>query len=72
MTTTAPLRSPQELYNDWERNHWAAQDIDLSRDADQWRALGGNRARAPLLGAIWVEMRSSAASSACGLATAAA
>ena len=40
MTTTAPLRSPQELYNDWERNHWAAQDVDLSHDAEQWRALG--------------------------------
>src|SRR4051812_28995680 len=40
MTTTAPLRSPQELYNDWERNHWAAQDVDLARDAEQWRSLG--------------------------------
>jgi ribonucleoside-diphosphate reductase beta chain len=40
MTTTAPLRSPQQLYNDWERAHWAAQDIDLARDAEQWRTLG--------------------------------
>jgi ribonucleoside-diphosphate reductase beta chain len=40
MSTTAPLRSPQELYDDWERCHWAAQDIDLSHDAEQWRALG--------------------------------
>jgi ribonucleoside-diphosphate reductase beta chain len=40
MTTTAPLRSPQELYDDWERSHWAAQDVDLAHDAEQWRALG--------------------------------
>ncbi|MEA2418387.1 MAG: ribonucleoside-diphosphate reductase beta chain [Thermoleophilaceae bacterium] len=38
--TTAPLRSPQRLYNDWEHDHWAAQDIDLARDVDQWKALG--------------------------------
>jgi ribonucleoside-diphosphate reductase beta chain len=40
MTATAALRSPQELYNDWERNHWAAQAVDLSRDVEQWQALG--------------------------------
>ena len=40
MTTTARLRSPQELYEDWERSHWAAQDIELARDAEQWLALG--------------------------------
>jgi ribonucleoside-diphosphate reductase beta chain len=40
MTTTAPLRSPQELYEDWERSHWAAQDVDITRDAEQWRELG--------------------------------
>jgi ribonucleoside-diphosphate reductase beta chain len=39
VTTTAPLRSPQELYDDWERSHWAAQDVDLERDVEQWRAL---------------------------------
>jgi ribonucleoside-diphosphate reductase beta chain len=39
MTTTAPLRSPQELYEDWERSHWAAQDVDLTRDVEQWREL---------------------------------
>jgi ribonucleoside-diphosphate reductase beta chain len=33
------LRGPQELYEDWERAHWAAQDIDLSRDPDDWAAL---------------------------------
>jgi ribonucleoside-diphosphate reductase beta chain len=40
LSAAAPLRSPQQLYADWERAHWAAQDIDLTRDADQWRALG--------------------------------
>jgi ribonucleoside-diphosphate reductase beta chain len=40
VTTTARLRSPQELYLDWERNHWAAQDVGLSRDVEQWKALG--------------------------------
>src|ERR671910_3512364 len=35
----ARLRSPQQLYEDWERAHWAAQDIDLSRDGDHWAAM---------------------------------
>jgi len=30
------LRTPQPLYEDWERSHWAAQDIDLSRDVVDW------------------------------------
>jgi hypothetical protein len=29
MTTAAPVRSPQELYNNWKRSHWAAQDHAL-------------------------------------------
>jgi ribonucleoside-diphosphate reductase beta chain len=33
------LKDPQQLYLDWEHAHWAAQDIDLSRDAEQWTAL---------------------------------
>ncbi len=33
------LRSPQQLYEDWERAHWAAQDVDLSRDPDDWAGL---------------------------------
>ncbi len=37
--TEIPLKGPQELYNDWERAHWAAQDIDLSRDPAEWAAL---------------------------------
>src|SRR5204863_9678849 len=24
----------------WERSHWAAQDVDLSRDPEQWSGLG--------------------------------
>jgi hypothetical protein len=23
------VKTPQQLYEDWERAHWAAQDIDL-------------------------------------------
>jgi ribonucleoside-diphosphate reductase beta chain len=30
------LRGPQELYEDWEHAHWAAQDVDLSRDPVDW------------------------------------
>jgi hypothetical protein len=28
------MKTPQQLYEDWERAHWAAQDIDLSRDVE--------------------------------------
>ena len=35
----ARLRTPQQLYEDWERAHWAAQDVDLSRDPEQWRSM---------------------------------
>lgn len=37
--TTAELKDPQALYEDWERAHWAAQDVDLSRDPDVWGSL---------------------------------
>jgi ribonucleoside-diphosphate reductase beta chain len=33
------LRSPQQLYEDWERSHWAAQDVDLRCDTTDWAAL---------------------------------
>ncbi len=33
------LRTPQQLYEDWERAHWAAQDVDLRRDPADWVAL---------------------------------
>jgi ribonucleoside-diphosphate reductase beta chain len=39
-TGAAALRDPQGLYEDWERAHWAAQDVDLSRDPADWAALG--------------------------------
>jgi ribonucleoside-diphosphate reductase beta chain len=33
------LRSSQQLYEDWERSHWAAQDVDLERDRSDWGEL---------------------------------
>ena len=39
------LRSPQELYEDWERSHWAAQEIDLSRDPADWLTLADEERR---------------------------
>jgi ribonucleoside-diphosphate reductase beta chain len=33
------LKDPQQLYLDWEHAHWAAQDVDLSRDLEQWPSL---------------------------------
>ncbi len=41
MSTTerVNLKSPQELYLDWERAHWAAQDVDLERDETSWESL---------------------------------
>ena len=33
------LRSPQELYEQWERSHWSAHEVDLSRDGADWAAL---------------------------------
>jgi ribonucleoside-diphosphate reductase beta chain len=36
---TVALRTPQQLYEDWEHAHWAAQDVDLSRDPEQWRSM---------------------------------
>jgi ribonucleoside-diphosphate reductase beta chain len=39
-TARGGLRNPQQLYEDWERSHWAAQDVDLERDRSDWAALG--------------------------------
>jgi ribonucleoside-diphosphate reductase beta chain len=33
------LKDPEQLYLDWEHAHWASQDIDLSRDPDDWAGL---------------------------------
>jgi ribonucleoside-diphosphate reductase beta chain len=38
-TAAARLKDPQALYLDWERAHWAAQEIDLSRDPADWGGL---------------------------------
>jgi ribonucleoside-diphosphate reductase beta chain len=39
MSPQPNLRGPQDLYDDWERAHWSAQEIDLSRDPADWAAL---------------------------------
>ncbi len=39
MPSAQALRGPQELYEQWERAHWAAQDVDLSRDPAEWASL---------------------------------
>src|SRR4051812_35997731 len=41
-TAQPRLRTPQQLYEDWERAHWAAQDVDLERDKADWAALAGD------------------------------
>ncbi|MEO8091681.1 MAG: ribonucleotide-diphosphate reductase subunit beta [bacterium] len=33
------LKSPQQLYDDWEHAHWAAQDVDLGHDRADWEGL---------------------------------
>jgi ribonucleoside-diphosphate reductase beta chain len=38
-TAQPGLRGSQALYQDWERAHWSAQEIDLTRDARDWREL---------------------------------
>jgi len=41
MSPAGALKDPQALYLDWERAHWAAQDVDLSRDPADWKTLEG-------------------------------
>ena len=36
---TVALKDPEQLYLDWEHAHWAAQDIDLTRDPADWAGL---------------------------------
>ena len=36
---TLALKDPEQLYLDWERAHWASQDVDLSRDPTDWAEL---------------------------------
>jgi ribonucleoside-diphosphate reductase beta chain len=33
------LLTPQQLYELWERQHWASHDIDFSRDKEDWANL---------------------------------
>ncbi len=35
------LMDPQRLYELWERQHWAAHDIDFSEDREHWAGLSG-------------------------------
>ncbi|MGZ5322665.1 MAG: ribonucleotide-diphosphate reductase subunit beta [Solirubrobacterales bacterium] len=42
MVEAIALKDPQSLYDDWEHAHWAAQDIDLSRDPSDWNAHEGS------------------------------
>jgi ribonucleoside-diphosphate reductase beta chain len=39
MTADVALKDPQRLYLDWERAHWASQEIDLGRDREDWAGL---------------------------------
>jgi ribonucleoside-diphosphate reductase beta chain len=42
---TVNLKAPQTLYADWERAHWAAQDVELSRDCADWSNLDDGEQR---------------------------
>ena len=33
------LLNPQQLYTLWEKQHWLSQEIDFSRDREQWGAM---------------------------------
>jgi ribonucleoside-diphosphate reductase beta chain len=35
----ARLRTPQQLYEDWERSHWSAREVDLARDGKDWARM---------------------------------
>jgi ribonucleoside-diphosphate reductase beta chain len=39
MPQTVALKDPEQLYLDWEHAHWASQDVDLSRDPEDWTRL---------------------------------
>jgi ribonucleoside-diphosphate reductase beta chain len=41
MTSDIQLNDPQTLYRRWEDSQWSPFAIDLARDREQWRALGG-------------------------------
>ena len=33
--------TPMDLYHRWERQNWSTQDLDLSEDIEQWKAMEG-------------------------------
>jgi ribonucleoside-diphosphate reductase beta chain len=33
------LLNPQQLYDLWEKQHWLSQEIDFTRDREQWQAM---------------------------------
>src|SRR5215210_2558052 len=33
------LLDPQQLYELWERQHWASHDVDFTRDKDDWARM---------------------------------
>lgn len=37
------LSDPRKLYDLWERQHWQVQDLDFSRDKEDWAALSEER-----------------------------
>jgi ribonucleoside-diphosphate reductase beta chain len=43
--TDVHLKAPQQLYEDWEHSHWAAQDVDIARDPADWSALDEDERR---------------------------
>jgi ribonucleoside-diphosphate reductase beta chain len=38
-TAQPRLRTPQQLFEDWERSHWSAREVDLSRDGHDWARM---------------------------------
>jgi ribonucleotide reductase beta subunit family protein with ferritin-like domain len=39
MAADRRISTPSELYRRWEQQHWQADEIDLTTDAQQWRGL---------------------------------
>ena len=39
MESRTALKDPAHLYLDWEHAHWAARDVDLTRDPSDWGGL---------------------------------
>ncbi|MEA2330487.1 MAG: ribonucleoside-diphosphate reductase beta chain [Thermoleophilaceae bacterium] len=50
LNRTLQLMDPQQLYQLWERQHWASQDIDLERDKEQWAGLSDDEKEEHLWG----------------------